>query len=290
MKHFLLFTVFVLTNIIAMSQSFDIVGHRKNIITLGYFENNDIRLVGTGFLVETDGVFHLLTAKHVVTKKSLSGGLTNEFNDDNLYAFYYSKSGKIENKKIKDIKLKYKLNWITHDSTNVDIAMIPFDIDTAKDDLKVIPSSQFVDTKNLYETYEVYFVCYHPQLMNLNNLKPIFRTGNISRINDDKTILLDAFAFPGNSGSPVFLKSSPTRYDKPGFNIGGDDLADKFIGIIGSYIPYDDIAVSVQTGQPRIIFQENTGIAVIWSVDYLNQIINSDKNLKQISYIKKYFK
>ncbi|MFI5164678.1 MAG: hypothetical protein ACHQHP_05465, partial [Bacteroidia bacterium] len=148
----------------------------------------------------------------------------------------------------------------------------------------------FLDTKRLYETYGVYFVSYHPGLVNLNDFKPIFRNGYISRINIDKTILIDAFAFPGNSGSPVFLKSSSIRYDSPTINLGGDELGDKFIGIIGAYIPYEDIAVSSQTNQPRVVFQENSGIAYIWSINFINEIIKSIDTKKQIEFIKKNYK
>ena len=75
-------------------------------------------------------------------------------------------------------------------------------------------------------------------------IKEIANHHNQVHLQNDKTILIDAFAFPGNSGSPVFLKSSPIRYDTNTFNIGGDELGDKFIGIIGAYIPYEDVAVS----------------------------------------------
>jgi len=257
---------------------------------LGYVNKGNISLIGTGFIVEIDDIFHLVTAKHVVTVRGSKGELTSNFNDSSLYAFYYSKKGGVESKKIIDIKNKFKVKWVTHPNPIVDIVAIPFDIDTLKDDLRVVPYKLFLDTKRLYETYGVYFVSFHPGLVTLNDFKPIFRSGDICRINSDKTILLDAFAFPGNSGSPVFLKTSTIRFDNNTINLGSDELGDRFIGIIGAYIPYEDVAISLQTNQPRVIFQENSGIALVWSIDYINEIINSAQMKGQVSFIKKNFK
>jgi len=86
------------------------------------------------------------------------------------------------------------------------------------------------------------------------------------------------------------LKPSFSRYDNNSINLGGDPLADKFIGIIGQYIPYQDIAISAQTNRPRIVFEENTGIAIIYSIDLLNEIIHDPKTVKQIEHLKKDFK
>ena len=64
-------------------------------------------------------------------------------------------------------------------------------------------------------------------------------------------------------------------------------MGGKFIGIIGEYLPYKEIAVSVQTGRPRVVFEENTGLSRVWSVEYLNEIIESDAFKDQIENIKK---
>jgi len=273
-----------------LCQPIDIKGHKKNIVVLGYTNKNVTQFVGTGFLVEIDGILHLITAKHVVTYQGPNGELTNQFNDKNLYAFYNAKNGKIKSKSIWDIKKLYKVNWLTHSDSLVDIAVLPFSIDSTTDDLRNIPQASFLGTSRLFETYDIYFVSYHPDLMTTDDFNPIFRSGTISRINKDKTIFLDAFAFPGNSGSPVFLKSSPFRFDSKDLNLGSDPLGDKFIGIIGAYIPYDDVAISIQTKKPRVIFQENSGIALIWSIDFINEIINGNKAKEQLKYIKKNFK
>jgi V8-like Glu-specific endopeptidase len=281
-----LFLLFLCFHISSFCQKIDIEAHKKNIIVLGYINKDGPFFVGTGFLVEIDSIFHIVTAKHVITFQGPHGELTNQFNDQNLYAFFHTTDGKIKVKSLSEIKNRYQVNWLIHSDSLVDIAILPFDIDLKSDDLRSIPQTSFLGTNSLFETYDIYFVSYHPGLDTGNDFNPIFRSGNISRINKDKTILLDAFAFPGNSGSPVFLKSSSFRFDSDNINIGGDPIGDKFIGIIGAYVPYEDIAVSIQTNKPRVIFQENSGIAIIWSIDFINEIINSPMSKKQLKFIK----
>jgi hypothetical protein len=83
---------------------------------------------------------------------------------------------------------------------------------------------------------------------------PILRQGLISQ-NGANKFLIVAGLFPGSSGSPVITK--------PFVNIVDGILQvvePKLVGIAASYIPYEDVAISVQTKKPRVIFQENSGL------------------------------
>jgi predicted oxidoreductase (fatty acid repression mutant protein) len=62
-------------------------------------------------------------------------------------------------------------------------------------------------------------------------------------------------------------------------------LGGKFIGIIGEYVPYREVAISAQTGRARVIFEENTGLSKVWSVDFIKEIIDSDKFKEQLKKI-----
>lgn len=283
MKIALIFCFIVLTH--CLRSQIPVNDHKENIVVLGIIKDNKPSFIGTGFLVDINGVIHLITAKHVVTKIKNNEIYSNEIIEEEIFAFFQQKNGKIIGRSISSLQEKHKFKWIFHQNPNVDIAITPFRIDES-DKVKVIQTKDFLDTKHLFETYNVYFVSYHPSLMNLEDFSPIFRTGTISRINNDRTIYLDAFAFPGNSGSPVFLIPSPIRFDSNKFNIGSDPLGDKFIGIIGAYITYEEVAVSVQTQRPRIIFQENSGLTKIWTVNYINDILNSKEMKLQIDNFK----
>jgi|GEM_PF-988776 len=297
MRKSLLLLTIIFSYCWSYGQKINIEGHKQNIVILGQIDsvlqkqNQKIdtllvpKFFGTGFLVEIDGFYHLVTAKHVVVNSDSFGNLEEKANGKEIFGFYYDKSGQVQYRSLDTIKKKFKVDWVFHSNPKVDIAIIPFAIND-NDNLKIIPHKDFLDTKSIFETYQVYFVSYHPAITNVNDLNPIFRIGHVSRKNKNSTLYIDAFAFPGNSGSPVFLSPSPVRFDSNSFNIGFDPVGDKFIGIIGSYIPYEDVAVSTQTRRPRVIFQENSGLALVWTVDYINEIISSKKMQDQLKHLK----
>jgi hypothetical protein len=45
--------------------------------------------------------------------------------------------------------------------------------------------------------------------------------------------------------------------------------------VVASYLPYRDVAVSQQTGQPRIIFEENSGLVNVFPVECVDQAIDA---------------
>jgi hypothetical protein len=101
----------------------------------------------------------------------------------------------------------------------------------------------------------------------------ILRQGAIARIseyldNASKWFLVDSFVFPGNSGGPVILKPEITSIQGTKSN-----ARSMLIGVVQGYQPYTDIAVSVQTKHQRIAFEENSGLAVVFPVDYINEMV-----------------
>jgi hypothetical protein len=237
--------------------------------------------IATGVLVQIDNIFHLITAKHVVfdTKQK-------ELKDVNLWITFNTKSGKVTKRSIKDIKNKFSVEWIFHPNEEIDLAIIPTALDPQNDDVKVVPSDLFLKIEQVNELYDVFFLSFQPGIPIEGKIEPVIRAGTISRINKDKTFYIDGLAYPGNSGSPVFLKPSPIRFDEKRISLGEDPFGGKFIGIIGEYLPYQKIAVSVQTGRPRVVFEENTGLSKVWSVEYLKEIIESKSFKTQLEQIK----
>lgn len=103
----------------------------------------------------------------------------------------------------------------------------------------------------------------------------IVKQGIIARIRDtlaghSKEFLVDASIFPGNSGGPVVLRPEIVAIQGTKVNSSAS-----LLGVVSSYLPYQDIAISAQTKRPRIIFEENSGLASIVPVDYLVEIIDS---------------
>ncbi len=101
----------------------------------------------------------------------------------------------------------------------------------------------------------------------------IVRRGTIARISDclagfRDTFLVDGFVFPGNSGGPVVNVPEAMA-------IQGTQTTDRayLLGMVSDYVPYDEVAISQQTQRPRIMFEENSGIAEVIPVDVTESLI-----------------
>lgn len=101
----------------------------------------------------------------------------------------------------------------------------------------------------------------------------IVRAGVIARLRDavdqkSREFLIDANVFPGNSGGPVVLKPEIV-------SIEGTKTISRaaLVGIITSYVPYQDVAISQQTGRPRIMFEENSGLAAVVPSDCIIETV-----------------
>jgi len=104
----------------------------------------------------------------------------------------------------------------------------------------------------------------------------IVRQGVIAKIDEmlDKasdSFMIDSLVFPGNSGGPVVLKADINA-------IQGTTAQSRafLIGVVRAYEPYIDMAVSAQTHRPRITFEENSGLAEVLPIDYVEDAIKAD--------------
>ena len=86
----------------------------------------------------------------------------------------------------------------------------------------------------------------------------ISRTGIIARLRDalerpNNDFMIDSMIFPGNSGGPVINKPEIISIE------GTNSVSSPYlIGIVASYLTYyTDTTVSKQTGQSRLVFEEN---------------------------------
>lgn len=73
----------------------------------------------------------------------------------------------------------------------------------------------------------------------------------------EKRFLLDIQNFPGNSGSPIFCRGEI-------YSVNGSKPAQKtaLIGIVNSYIPYQESLINSQINQIVEIRTKNSGIAI----------------------------
>jgi S1-C subfamily serine protease len=157
-----------------------------------------------------------------------------------------------------------KALWFAHADPEVDVAVLPINgpvLQEAK-----IQFAFFQDDKHLLTHKEaaplglsegdgVFVLGFPMGNVGAERNYVVVRQGSIARIRDSiagavKEFLIDATVFPGNSGGPVISRPEITAID-------GTQSIDRasLLGVVASYLPYRDVAISQQTRRPRIIFE-----------------------------------
>jgi S1-C subfamily serine protease len=129
-----------------------------------------------------------------------------------------------------------------------------------------------ITNSNIGEGDSIYVVGFPIGIVNDQQNATLVRNGSIAQIHNlingnNNEFIIDASVFPGNSGGPVFLKPEPI------VGIGHSYAEPKLIGIVHSYYTYRDKAVSPQTLQPRVLFEENSGLGAVYPVDTIEKSI-----------------
>lgn len=255
------------------------------VVTIGIVNQGQNNWIGTGFIVgrplinrlliknDEKKVYHtfLVTNKHVLENKK---NIILRFNS-------------LE----KNPPIDYPINlyqsdqwiWVGHPNKEVDVAAFYINPQTLQND-----SAQFsyfrmdehvmsvADMKNngVSEGDGLFVLGFPMGIVTPQKIYAIARTGAIARIRDviegqQSPYLIDASVFPGNSGGPVVIRPEA-------MSIQGTKSINKaaLIGIVKSYVPFKDVAISQQTGNPRVIFEENSGLALVETVDNIEVTIN----------------
>jgi S1-C subfamily serine protease len=172
--------------------------------------------------------------------------------------------------------------WIHHPDTGVDLGAVFINASFLqsvnmrfsyfRDDEHTFTVAQ-LKSEGVTEGDGVYVLGYPMGLVSAAWQSAICRMGCIARIQDvivagTGEFLIDAAIFPGNSGGPVVLRPEAMA-------ITGTKGVSKanLVGVVQSYLPYQDVAVSVQTRRPRITFDENSGLAPVIPVDRVNELM-----------------
>lgn len=187
-----------------------------------------------------------------------------------------------------------------HPDPEIDVAVVPTGGDWLKqigmqhyyfrDDVDVAFKKQLADLA-VSEGQSVYVLGFPLGLISERDFV-IVRHGSLARIRDalsgfSREYLVDTFVFPGNSGGPVVIKPETE-------SVSGKPVPFSYlIGMVASYLPYRDEAISRQTGATRVVFEENSGLASVIPIDYVqdciihNQIEAEKRELTKIYEIKK---
>ena len=173
--------------------------------------------------------------------------------------------------------------YVLHDMDDVDIAVLRINAQYIINNNLEFP---YIDIdNNAMSSFElrnngaeegsiVYMLGFPMGLVNVSSNNPISRMGCISRMTEVQIIeqhnmLVDIQNFPGNSGSPIITR--------PEFIAVGDSSSlhkSVLVGIVYSYIPYQESLINSQTKQIVEIRSENSGIANVHPVEYIRDIVD----------------
>lgn len=182
--------------------------------------------------------------------------------------------------------------WINHPDPEVDVSITALNVEF----LRAIGAriSFFEETThaiNLSEMqalgisagYEGYLLGFPLAMISGPTNAVIVRHLCIARIRDSyegnsKIILIDGAAFPGSSGGAAIVKAENRAV------VGTQPLDRSYlIGVIASYVPYIDTAVSAQTGRPRVTFEENSGLTYVFPIDSISETIKYSDELHGVA-------
>jgi len=172
--------------------------------------------------------------------------------------------------------------WVGHPDDAVDVAVTPVLYDALTADgvkLSFFHSDMHARTlagcleEGISEGDDLFLLGFPMGLVGGPRSAVILRQGIIARMKDchegvSRSFLVDGYVFPGNSGGPVV-----TRAATSGIVNTKVPSASYLIGIVASYVTYDEVAVSGQTGRPRVVFQENSGLSNVFPVDCIQEAI-----------------
>ena len=178
-----------------------------------------------------------------------------------------------------------KKRYVVHPIDAIDIAVLPlngkfftdnqlaFDAFNI-DDLNHVMSSEELRNEGVDEGSLVHMLGYPMGLVNANSTLPICRLGCVARmskaqIDESYNVLVDIQNFPGNSGSPIVTRPEIV-------SIQGTKALNKsvLLGIIHSYIPYQESLMNTQTKKIVEIRSENSGIAKVHPVEYIREVVD----------------
>lgn len=220
--------------------------------------------IGTGFLFQTpNNHVVLVTAKHVVTRNDNDKVTPLE----NLgFLLNRPASGTVV---IRDTDLQAAGLGTWFLSTDHDIALRfiswPKNIQIVS-----IPMAAIMEAEKLDAGAPLLILGFPLGNRTKDHAQAIARRGMVAR-SDSDSIIADVFVFPGNSGGPAVYV--------PIVKVGGPIVSplvneEKLVGVVSSYIPYREPAISLQTKRPRIVFEENSGLANVVPIKALLDLLS----------------
>ena len=171
--------------------------------------------------------------------------------------------------------------WLMHKDEKIDLAVLPINA-TAITDAKInfyffkendLFYAKDFSIKNISTGDGLFVLGFPMRISGKARNFVIVRQGIIARVDEEVLgegfFYIDASAYPGNSGGPVIHKPEVVAITGTQSNSSAG-----LIGVISSGETYSDVAISQQTGEPRIIFTEQTGLVRVVPTELIFEIID----------------
>lgn len=269
------------------------------VVALGVGSSNKKHWIGTGFIVgrkeKSDSkisTYYIITNKHVVKNQKQMFVRFNSLGDSFIKDYLvnlYDDEGNAE--------------FTYHPNQETDIIAIQIIPQTLINDKSIWGSFDLEDhTLSLKQMEEtgveegclVYSLGFPMNLVDVIKA-PICRLGCISRVSDafikerceKTTFLVDAQAFPGNSGGPIISRPETLSIQGTPTNTTAN-----LIGILSQYIPYREVLYGAQTNRERMVQEENSGLTIVHPVDRIKEVVELEyirmrekDNIKQLKTV-----
>jgi len=258
----------------------------KQTVAFIFHQRQELEPIGTGFFMgiaqENTHFIYFVTAKHVImdeTQVFLRLNLRNYDPSSNQLGTLYQPV------QVKDDQ--GNLLWFVHSDPSVDVAVLPFAPNPELIQFKcigpeVLATRDIIAKEKVAEGDEIFFTGLLPQFYRTKRNYPVVRYGRIALLTDEvievqgegpqELYFAECQTFPGNSGSPVFLRFGPTR--EPGvIRVGGERLF--LLGLMKGYFSQRQLLEIQETQRLFLQFNENIGIAAIVPGEKIKDILYS---------------
>jgi hypothetical protein len=174
--------------------------------------------------------------------------------------------------------------WFAHPNPDVDVAIMPINVELLREhgfqaeyfhgDAHAASRERMRDL-GVSEGDNAFVLGFPMELAGEPRNYVVVRSGTVARVRDclqgvTDSFLIDTPVFPGNSGGPVVVGPELVAIE------GTRPVTAAYvIGVVAAYLPYTDHAVSAQTGRVRVVFEENSGLTVVYTVDQVEETIDT---------------
>jgi hypothetical protein len=253
----------LVTPVSAKEQSLDARWTKSVVLLEQVLQDGTVGPIGSGFITSYDGRDFLVTNRRNAERRGLV--LTVNLTTRPGTPLRYS---------VDEVTRSTGLPWSM--APDADIAVIPLVLPTEArqfaDSLDVTPVgiNSFKNWDYIREGDDVYILGFPIFLGPGPHTRPIIRSGTVALKEREGEFLVDVTILPGNSGGPVLLKLYKSE-ERTGKLATGQ--ASFLVGIAGTHIAYSEQTISAQTGRPKVVSEENSGLAVAYSTDRIAALL-----------------